>query len=392
MSVSSSFSIQLLSKIGAPLVAAIEANTPENDEVSVADKMAKMLGLAVEMSIALHGKLDVSEDEKNNENLADETRTALASIAAELIADFYKTNQKIPEDSDKDRMVKSLESVLGFADKFSSSKDQASRLKTLGSNEVLFDETQSQLVALQSMGMIVNAVIEFPFGQSENKLIQEIAESLQKDAENLAKENGTNDKLSELMIFKSLASLYAQCHRRETHKISGGSQDGTPSLDPVWSAYEIRLAMMSALVSGDSGDTSATNNAGGVAPAIPAETPVQTSVATESVTAPVEVEAPSAPAPVGGPMGFFAKKPAGGDATPSAPVVPAAPVEASTEPPKETPPGSVPENTIAMGADPAPQKVEPVVTPPAETPTEEEPKGEAGNPMSFFKGPPKTEE
>jgi len=388
MSVSSPFAIQLLSKIGAPLAAAVEAGPSASDEAKSADDMAKMLGLAVEMSIALHGKLDVTEDESLNENLADETRTALASIAAELIADFYITNQKIPDSNDKDRMVKSLESVLGFADKFSSSKDHASRLQTLGRAQVLFDETQSQLVALQSMDGIVSAVNEFPFGQSENKLIQDIAESLQKDAQNLAKENGTNDKLSELMIFKSLASLYAECHRSETKKVLSSGGDSAPSLDPVWASYETRLAMMNALISGVSGDEAQASAAVGgsgdsVAPSIPAEEPVQPLTLAEPA-APV-----SAPATAGGPMGFFAKKPAGEEAPASAPVAP---------PPAETPPEtSAPSTDTPPVENSTTPKEDPIVPPapasdtPAEPASEEKPKGEAGNPMSFFKGPPKSD-
>lgn len=395
MSVSSTFAVQLLSKIGAPLAGAIEAGPSAGGEgqkdIEGADHMAKMLGLAVEMSIALHSKLDVTEDEKQ----ADETRTALASIAAELIADFYITNQKIPEDGDKDRMVKSLESVLGFADKFSSSKDQASRLQTLGRQDVLFDETQSQLVALQSMGSIVSAVNEFPFGQSENKLIQDIAESLQKDAENLAKENGTTDKLSELMIFKSLASLYAECHRSETKKVSsnGGEQQGAPSLDPVWASYETRLAMMGALVSDGESETQVASS--------DTVTP-ENSGLVEAVTEPA-TPAPTTPEPApvatAGPMGFFAKKPAGeAPAAPATPVETPPQVEASPAPAKEEPPL---DNPIDMGAEPTAPKEEAIVPPaPQETPAvetppateEEKPKGEAGNPMSFFKAPPKTEE
>lgn len=367
MNTSSSFSVQLLSKIGAPLAQAVESvDLPAGQEDTVAaERMAAMLSMAVEMSIALYDKLDVTEDVTQ----ADETRTALAAIAAELIAGFYTTSKKLPEATDKERLLKSLEAVLSFSDNFSSAGDASARLMTIGSKQPLFDKTQAKLVTLQSVTDVVNAISEFPFGQSENKLIQDVTESLEKDAVRLAKENGTNDKLSELMIFKSLAGIYAQCHRSETVKLSGGNQEAPPSLEPVWAAYEMRLAMMRAVMGGEEESVTA-------APIAPEPESIQSTPADPSkevlpttIEGAAPVVAPVAAPVTAGPMGFFAGKKAES--------------EASTSP--ETPPLTPP--PVESASEP-----EGVETPAPTTPEAEKPAGEAGSPMSFFKAPPKKED
>lgn len=362
MSTSSSFSVQLLSKIGAPLAQAIESvPLPAGQEdAAAAERMAAMVSLAVEMSIALYDKLDLTE----NETQADETRTALAAIAAEMVGSFYAHTHKSPEESDKTRILKSLEAVLSFSEKFSVAGDASARLTTIGGAQPLFDMTQSKLVILQSVGEVVNAVADFPFGQSENKLIQDITERLEKDAADLAKNNGAEDKLSELMIFKALAGIYAQCHRAETQKLSGGTQEGTPSLDPVWTAYETRLAMMSALVGG----------AGDVAPAPVSSASPETQPAAP-IEAPVESATPPAAPPAGGPMGFFTNKKSDDEAS----VAPPETLESSAP---RTPPLT-----------PPPVEEAGVVTP-VEPTAEEKPAAPsgAGGPMSFFKAPPKTDD
>ncbi len=347
MSASSSFSVQLLSKIGAPLAQAVEsvALPAGQEETVAAERMAAMLSMAVEMSIALYDKLDVTEDEKQ----ADETRTALAAIAAELIAGFYTSSQKLPEDTDKKRLLKSLEAVLSFSNKFSNAGEAGARLSTIGGTQPLFDLTQAKLVTLQSVTDIVNVISEFPFGQSENKLIQEVTESLEKDAARLAKESGAEDKLSELIIFKSLSALYAQCHRAETAKLSGNAQDVAPSLAPVWGAYETRLAMMGAVMGGSEEAAAPSDSSSAIEPLPP---PVATPV--ESVPPVSESTAPAAPM-AGGPMGFFASKKPESEAT--------------------TPPASE-EAPVSEAAK-------------EET---EKPAAGAGGPMSFFKAPPKTED
>jgi hypothetical protein len=312
----SKFTIQLLEKIGAPLAAAIESVplSGEDQDLQSAKIMAQMLGQAVQVSISLNASFNIVEEEAQ----ADSTRLALASLAAPLLADFYKQNEHVPEDPDIKRLIKSLESVVAFADNFSAAEEGKSRLTTLDHDAPLFDKTQSALVVMQAMGPVMSAIAEFSFGQSEVKLMQDIAGKLEKTAADIAKSANLNDKLSELMVLKALAALYAECHRSETQKLANAAPDSEAaraelSLGPVWEAFGVRTAMIEAVLGleNNSGVTTASAVAPAPVAAVPTSEPVATAV------------------PVGGPMGFFKK--------PDVAVAPAEPIVAETPEPVSTP-------------------------------------------------------
>ena len=342
MAQTSKFTVQLLEKIGAPLAAAIESVSLQGDDkdIEAAKLMAQMLGQAVQVSISLNGLLNVQEDEAQ----ADSTRLALAALAAPLIADFYTQNERVPEDQDIKRIIKSLESVLAFADNFTAAEEGKSRLATIDHDAPLFDKTQSSLVVMQVLTPVISAVAEFPFGQSEVKLVQDIASRLQDIAADIAKSSSISDKLGELMVLKALASLYAQCHRAQTQKLASTTPDENVenraelSLSPVWENFDVRVAMIKAVMGANKSDEAA--------PA--SKAPVQSqSAAPEISEEPVQTEAPTTPAsqPVaeGSPMGFFKKPDANAPAEPLADAVKpeSAPAEAAKEPsPAEDPPAS----------------------------------------------------
>ena len=347
---SSKFAVQLLEKIGAPLAASIEsvAHEGEENDVEAAKTMAQLLGQAVQVSIALNNSLGITETEEQ----ADSTRLALAAIAAPLLGDFYAQNGRVPEDQDIRRIVKSLEAVLAFADNFTPAAEGQSRLSTIDHKKPLFDKTQTSLVVMQALTPAIQAIAEFPFGQSENKLIQEVAAKLQSYAGEI---EGT-DKLNELMVFKSLVALYAECHRAETARLSTASDEerGELSTDPIWDKFAARLEMIK-VIAGAETQTSATATASSATPA-PSQEPQA-----EPVSVPQTPPAPAEPPPVdnasaapSNPMGFF--KPGGEAPDP-------VPMPASPPPEQPTPP----DDTVSA---PAPQDQESTAP---------------SNPMGFFK-------
>jgi hypothetical protein len=348
---SSKFAVQLLEKIGAPLAASIEsvAHEGEENDVEAAKTMAQLLGQAVQVSIALNNSLGLSETEEQ----ADSTRLALAAIAAPLLGDFYAQNSRVPADQDIKRIVKSLEAVLAFADNFTPAAEGQSRLSTIDHKKPLFDETQTSLVVMQALTPAIQAIAECPFGQSENKLVQDVAARLQSYAADIE----GSDKLNELMVFKSLAALYAECHRAETARLSSASDEerGDLSTDPIWDKFAARLEMIKVIAGVETKAntaSSATTRTSAPSQEIQAE-PVNV-----PQTPPVPAEPPSADnasAAPSNPMGFF--KP-GGEA-----------------------PDPVPTPTSPPPAQPAP----PVDTPPAPAPQEQEDSAAPSNPMGFFK-------
>lgn len=341
MSQNIKFTLQLLEKIGAPLAAALQS-VPlkgEDTDVQAAKLMAQMLGQAVQISISLNSAFNLMEEDAQ----ADSTRLALASLAAPLIANFYSQNEAVPDDKDIKNLIKSMESVIAFADNFSAAEEGKSRLVTLDNSAPLFDKTQSALVVMQALTPVIIAVGEFSFGQSETKLMQDITAKLEENAADIAKRTNLGDKLSELMIFKALCTLYGECHSVETQKLANASPDsdknrGDLSLEPVWKNFNTKVAMIEAVMGLESPAAAKTESA--KAPVV--ETPKETPAA--------------APAATGGPMGFFKK-----------------PDEAATTPKAE--PAVIAE----------PEEVEEQAAPAAESAPAAPPASPPSSPMGFFK-------
>ena len=369
------FAVRLLDKIGAPLVSAIESAPPEK-ETDAAEMMARMLGQAVKMSIGLAGALNIEETEEQ----ADSTRLSIAALSTPLLADFYRQHKRVPEEADITRMTKSLEAVIAFADKFTPAAEGQSRLTTIDQDMAFFDETQAVLTSLQALTPVILAVNEFSFGQSEAKLLQEVADRLEKDA--VALSGADKNKMGQIIVLKALASVYADCHRAEVQRMSAQDDDSrqTPTLDPIWKNYDRQVKMMEALTGVERGEA-----AGGTtssAPQKPAEPMVD---APKEPAKPAETSTPApekpagAPAAGGGnPMGFFGK---GGDAESAQPAD--KPAEASTPAPEAPKEASTPETPATPPAETSED------APAAETKTESD---APANPMGFFKPGAKKED
>ncbi len=355
------FSVQLLEKIGAPLLASIEKTLAGGDEEQTATIMAQLLALSVQMSTSLYNALDIKEAEDQ----MDSTRLALAALSAPLIAQSFERQGQAPNEENIKRMCESLEAVLTFGENFTPAPEQKSRLHTIGHDEILFDDSQPMLMTIQAMVPVINAVEEFPFGQGRRKLVQDVAAKLQSLTDEMAKknntQNGASDRVQELVIFKTLASLYASCHRAETARVSSDNNTDRDnvSLAPVWENFETKISMVEALMGFESD-----------AVATPQDTkaPAVEAAAAESEASPqqAEPEKPAASNGGGGPMGFFKKT---DDNNPTPDLAPAA----------ESAPATTPSEAATATT----------------TTTTEAPKSDAnasGSPMGFFKPGAKKEE
>ena len=291
----SPFVIELLEKIAAPFVTAIEevsAGTAISDP-EIATLLAQMLGQSVQASILLGSNMTLPTEEAQ----ADSARLALTTLAGSIIAAFYRKNEKVPEEADVKRIVKSLQAVLPFSENFAAVSEQSSRLSLLGQDTLLFDELQLDLVLMQIMTPVILAIAEFSFGQSETKLLQEIIGKLKTHAQSLVTLSDNNNKLGEMMILKSLAQIYAQCHLVEIKRLMQVSDENRSelSLEGVWGLFDKRLAMVE-LIAGLSNPERDSVSEGQKSPP-----PVQLSEATVPSTPPPS-EAKSSG---GGPMSFF---------------------------------------------------------------------------------------
>ncbi|MEM9468873.1 MAG: hypothetical protein AAF988_01795 [Pseudomonadota bacterium] len=396
MTQQSAFLIKTLEKIGAPLAAAVEEvsarlrhdmEAPAR-EVEDAKVMAQLLGQTVQVSLSLGSALVKASDEAQ----ADALRLAVASMIAPLIAGYFRQHGQVPDDQALSRMTKSLEASVAFAENFNPDYAQGSRLSQLGEDALVFDDAQKNINALDVLVPVMKAIGEFPFGQSETKLLQDVSGKLKEKAASL---NEGGDTLSEMAILKSLAKIYADCHLAEVKILSQSDNEERTELstDPIWKAFDTRLAMVSTLL-GMAPVNETVSSAGTAAPAASsapseaqqvAQQPAQPAAPVEQApvappqapVAPPAQETPAAapvaaaaPAAGGNPMSFFGAKPdqaAAPTATP-APETPAQPAAPQAAPPQQPATDAVPAQPPATAA-------------PAEAPA-----GQSGNPMSFFKG------
>ncbi|MEZ5815349.1 MAG: hypothetical protein R3E13_11625 [Alphaproteobacteria bacterium] len=415
--------LQILETIGSPLMGAITAASHDNLQ-NDARSMAALLAKTVEASIELGNIMEINPAEAQDDTL----RVALAGLAGKLVAGQYSKRGQIPESVELKKITGALQAVLTFSDNFTPTPETVERLKNLEASGQSVDAYQTQIQYMQAFIPVTEAIAAFPFGQPEAKLVMDVSERLVKKSVELRETllPGISDeaaqKRAELGLLRGLATLYSVCHKAETDKVmnmDAEAQNGTLSIEPVWSAFELRAAMLEALaakMAPGRGANVASSGGGGVAPAAaPTEQAPQTPA---PAAAPVEQTAPLAPAqpppaaetapaapPVqpetavgtpppappaaappaapptqaqqgANPMAMFAKPKEGAETAP--PPAAAAPVP----PPAETPPAA--QAPVTPPADPP---VPPPAAPPAPQPDQQSggESGQGGGPMSFFK-------
>lgn len=301
------FLVQLLQKLGVPLMGAVEAHSsgdPSGEKDALA--LSSLLSESVKISISLSQAMNLKPEDGD----ADAIRVALAALAGGLVADSYRQTGRIPSGNDAARIAKALESVIVFADNFAPAAEHAKRLETLGGVAPFVDPVQTNIYAVQALTPAIAAIAEFSFGQAETRLVQDVADRLRARAKDLlfSFSSGSNE-MSELVVLQALGQLYASSHRAETKRLKEQSDAAASSLDVVWAAFDRQVAMLSVLLGPAAGQPQGSAGGGGVKPAI--ETPVVQDAAPVAPPAAAPAAVPPAatpPAGGGNPMSFFKKK------------------------------------------------------------------------------------
>lgn len=309
------FLLQVLEKIGVPLLTAAAARHDGNG-VKEAERVAELLGKAVQMSVALSGAVE-SRDKGGN---SDAVRVALASLSSSIIADYYGQTGKVPGDADMKRLTAALEAVLIFADNFTAAADETARLERLSPDMAAADEGQIGLQYISVFIPLVDAVSRFSFGQPEKKLAQDVASRLAAQAEAMRKNmlpglEGGREKRADLVILDGLVRLYVRCHEAEMKRLAGLDEDkrtAVLSMDPVWKAFEKEAGMLESLAGSmiPAGGFSSGNGGGMV------QSPSPSAVEKKETTPPPPASGSAGGAAEGSgdynPMSFFKKKDDGG--------------------------------------------------------------------------------
>lgn len=349
----SQYLIQILEKIGAPLMGAIAdsaarqgANPGPEAAAQDAQRMAELLSRSVQCSIEVGKSIDMANQPDQGESM----RLALVALASGVIAGQYRTSGRTPAENDLKRIVTALQAVLTFSENFTPDPANIERLRQIQASGAAADPQQVTVQYLQAFVPVMNAIGSFSFGQPEQQAVQDAASRITKKAAELRtrlfpQAQGDTAKLAELALVRSLAALYASCHEAETTRLAKLSDDQraaqSVSPAPVWAAFEMRAAMIEALapaIAGNAG-SGVSGSSGGKAPAPPPSAPPPPPVQ----QAPPPPVPPAAPQEGASPLSMFAKP----DAAP---------------PPAQEPPASPP---------PPPQ--------------DQQSGDNGGNPMSFFK-------
>lgn len=314
----SRFLIQVLEKLGAPILSAVNtvhSRDASGGERNEAERVAELLTKSVQSGIALASVMDV----KGADSGGDSLRLALTALSAPMLSDMYVAAGKMPNENDIRRLVAALQAALTFADNFAPSHENIGRLMGINVNIALLDTTQIEIQFVHALIPAINAINVFSFGQPEKKLAQDVADRLSQRAAMLRKSlfgsitGQPDEKFADIGLLGALASLYATAHRAETEKLmalndaartkAAQSSDGLPSMDTVWRSYDKAESMLEAI---GRYTAPASSNAGSssVAPQ-PVAPPLQTPVQAAPVSQPIAAAPQAAPA---SPMGFFAKK------------------------------------------------------------------------------------
>lgn len=306
--------ISILEHLAAPLVAAVDevaartgALGGDAAEKDGAEKVAALLGRSVQTSIVLADGLKLKDSD------GDAARVALAGLGARLVAAQYQgSNGKVPGDNETKRVGATLDAILSFADNFAAGAEGRVRLEMLDAGAQP-DETQVMLQYVAALIPVINEVAAFSFGRAEKKLVQDVTDRLVNDAADLRRVL-LGDSLApavarraELQALRTLAQIYAACHRAETVRLAqmapadreriAAAGAGIP-MEPVWDAYGMRLTMIHVL--GDNLQRIA--GGGSRAPQPVQAAPVQQAPAQQT---PVQ-QAPAQQAPVqAGPAGAY---------------------------------------------------------------------------------------
>ncbi|MFN3700827.1 MAG: hypothetical protein ACK4VI_04800 [Alphaproteobacteria bacterium] len=415
---------QIIEKIGAPLLVSVLSSMSTNDPSSAspdeaikseAHKIAKLLGKTVQLSIELG---HIVEIDKSDPAQIESLRVALAGLSGPMIASLYSNTGRTPAEADLKKMSGALEAVMTFSDNFSPSDESTTRLKTLQADARPTDHHQTNLQYLQAFVPVADAIAGFSFGQTEKKMMQDAAEKINTKARQLSQSIADKapssldieaQKPLTLALVKALADIFTLCHRAEMKKIMALQDPDisaqTNSLASLWDNFELRAAMLETLADHlFAGNIASSAQSSGNKVASPLSQPQNIPNADAATTTGAPATMPPAPPPPAQPQ--IQAPPAQQQAPPASSPAATNPMSMFVKP-KADDSGAAAQPVQPTQApqsqdlpQPPPQATPPQTTPPpaVETPPQSQGQGQGeppqeksagGNPMSFFKSPPK---
>jgi hypothetical protein len=333
MDTKSTFLLQVLEKLAAPMVAAIS-------EVSVrqslipdpsmpgamrpeAEQVAGLLTKSTQLSIGLSALMDMRQTEEE----ADSIRLALTSLASPMMSNIYRLAGRAPNDSEIQRITDAMGAVVSYSDGYRAASDVNVRMSQIEADFFPSDDAQVTLLYMSALLPVVNSIMAYSFGQPEKKLVQEVTERLVRESKFLrAKmfpeiQEGQLSAKADLALLRMAGLIYSQCHFAEMAKLMATEdqvrQGMAPTMTALWQSFILRMQMLEilgdALIPGlrrsveDMAGRRSSGGGGGSGAVKPAVEPQQAPLSVVPPKADVNVPENNA-APATGPMSFFVKK------------------------------------------------------------------------------------
>lgn len=326
MDIRSSFLLQVLEKLAAPLVAAIS-------EVSVrqmmipdptqpgsmrpeAEQVAGLLTKSTQMSIGLSELVDFKLPEAE----ADSLRLALTSLSSPLMANIYRLAGRAPTEAEIDRISEAMRAVITYSESFSPAGDVTVRMSQIDADFFPADPIQVSILYMSALLPAVNSVMAYSFGFPEKKLVQDVAERLVREAQILRGRmfpeivEPKQMAQADLAILRISALIYSQCHFAEMAKLMATEeqvrQGMAPAMTTLWQSFILRMQMLEVL--GDALIPSKRQGAAGAAGESGPAPQQQATVSPLTAQKPQQAQGASQNPPAAGaksnPMSFFVKK------------------------------------------------------------------------------------
>ncbi len=245
----------IMHDIGLPVIEGVIQVALGQSEEKVIEDVTRLLRQTIDNADDIRGLLDLIEEEEKDVSV----RLNLATLSCHIIAAHYKRAGSLPTQAELKRTVSSVDQLLTFSENYI----PMDRLDGVFPENIRglspLSRTVANLVYLKYYVPLVDVVADFPYGQEEARMIQNVSEKLRTKATEIthalmgADLSVAEQKSSELLILSSLIPLYCSCHIREKNRIMEldedvrAKEDNKEQIENIWLLFDKRMSMLTVL-------------------------------------------------------------------------------------------------------------------------------------------------
>lgn len=239
--------LRVFESLGVPLMGAVDevlawSGATHTQPEETARQFAALLSASISSGTQMAAKLNPATQEDG-----EAARLKTSTLAGQVIAQHYALTGQMPDEAFTKRLMDAYDATLSLADSFSYPSAD--------------DNDPADPVAARALALapFVSAVMRFPFGQSDDKLIRRLGEDMCERASNLTEAFSAgqphDDALysaRELAFLKGCAGLLARACDIEMNRVEANQNAPKPDpealLDAVWKRFEDGLDVLRAVI------------------------------------------------------------------------------------------------------------------------------------------------